>query len=43
MRKVELKGDEGDQPTFTVVELSQPDGEVGDRTPTQEETPAQDR
>jgi hypothetical protein len=43
VRKIELKGDDGDQPTFTVVELAHPDGEATDRTPTREETPAQDQ
>lgn len=43
MRQIELKGDEGDQPRFTVVELDHKSGERTDGAPTQEEAPAQDK
>jgi len=42
MRKIELKGDEGDQPRFTVVGEHQTD-ETTDVSATPEEAPGQDR
>ena len=43
MRKIELKGDEGDQPKFTVVELDNRSSDTADGARTQEEAPAQDK